>query len=353
MKFQLHTIFICLSLILFTASIQAKKALVIYPNLGQNAESMAKMANQISFRLSNDYKYESIFKQLDSMPQAGDKDGILAYGQGQEGIDELIYFDVNVLGNKCFYNISKYNLADKSTIFSDHFIVMSSEDYEILINRFSKLLGENIKWDQTRDIDNITQRDAVQRKKRNHGSFGFLLVSGVSKPMQESLSRYKSYYSYSYYSYNDYYKIVQPDQFLILSGGISYDVEKFFVDGNISLLGLSGLSFEIGGGYYFKDSFIAPYGGLNLGATWLFNTTIDSTLITTTDYDYSSGTYKDTSYYENEISDEVGLSVTGRLGVKMLRSQMFQPFVEAFFTGVAANRFEKFGGIKLGLVLTL
>ena len=71
---------------------------------------------------------------------------------------------------------------------------------------------------------------------------------------------------------------------------------------------------------------------------WLWNTV---------KADQPTSTYSGSRY---EYYDDVGLGLTGRLGVRLLRDSFFQPFLELEGTGVLATRTETFGGLRFGLI---
>jgi hypothetical protein len=332
-----HSKLMALVVLVFFSLSFAQNTVIIYPNLGENkAEKLTAFMNQISSRLNNNYKLQMSIKMIDEMPTAGEKDRIVEIGR-EEGYNRVIYLNISPLGNKVFYNVAKYNCGDGSVIFSDDFTVMGNEDFEVLVERFAKMLGEDIPWAKTISLDHVTERDAQKRKQGSFGHFGAYLATGIGKPFGESLTRQEAF---SYIYSIDVDKI-QPSQFMQLSFGLTYDVRKYFIDAEFAWIGWSGMSMGLGGGYFIKDQDISPYCGINVSATWIWNSVPDST----SEIDY----WDSTTYTYYDYKTDVGLGITARLGARFLRSHFFQPFVELNGVGVIGSRFEKYGVLRFGL----
>jgi hypothetical protein len=341
-------------LFIFTFSIFAQKVLIIFPSLGQSrSEKLLSMMNQISMRLKSEYDLNAVLKQPEEFPKPEENEKILSIAE-EEGADQVVYINIDLLGNKVFYNVVKYKCSNQTVLFSDNFTVMKVEDFEVIIGRFAKMIGEGQLWAETITIDEVTARDAQKRKQRSHGHFGIFLSAGIDKPFGESLTRQENSYSYYYYDNED--RTIQPSQFLVLSGGFTYDIRKFYVDADFTLLGYSGMALNLGGGYYIKDDFIAPYAGATVSAAWVFNTVPSDTSVHTYDrgyYDYNTSSYIDSTVYDTSYnySSDVGFGITGRLGVKFLRDHFFQPFVEFNGTAIFATRIETFAGARFGIAM--
>jgi hypothetical protein len=326
--------FLCICLVLISSIVFADNVLFVYPDLGPTkSEKLTSMMKQISMRLKNDYSMEISLSQPVPFPAIDQKEKIFSLAS-EGNFNQIVYINIDVLDSKVFYNVLKLNLADQATLFQDNFTIMQVEDFEVIINRFALMLGANKPWNETISIDNVTVRDGQKRRQQNSGHFGIILGSGVAHPFGESLTRTKS----SYYYDSD---LVQPTQFLILSGGVTYDIRKLCMDAQITLLGYSGMSFGIGANYYFKDDFFAPYAGGALSAGWVWNTVAPENPDTS-------------SYYSSrkEYTDDVGIGITGRLGTKFLRGSFFQPFIELDITSIIATRIEYFAGLRFGIVTT-
>ncbi|MBL8026148.1 MAG: hypothetical protein JNL74_07045 [Fibrobacteres bacterium] len=314
----------------------AGKFVILYSDLGAPAnEKLGIMFRQIGGVLSSTHTYEveSDHAQEHFLSSV---DSLTAHLE-RKGAQRIAALSINVLSPKVFYNIIIIDAADKKKVNSFRFVAMTNEDFEVIINRLSKMLGNNEAWVNTENMDDIALRDTQKRRQKNNGRTAFYMQFGIMSPLGESLRRQASWH------YDTTF--IQPDRFMNFGLGISYDVRKYFIEADYELLGFSGMSFGIGGGYFLRDASIAPYVGLSLSATWLYNTVEP-------DKPYqpdTTGYYFYNEDYDYDFKDDVGFSVMPRLGVKALRDHSFQPFFEIGMPIVlGSKRIEKIFGARLG-----
>jgi hypothetical protein len=317
--------------------VMAGKYVVLYSDLGESKnDKLSIMFRQIGDQLSANYGYEVSKEQAnEDFLRSPDSLKVLMNNNAAERVAAV---SINALDSKVFYNVLIVDKSDSGKVSAYRFTAMVYDDFEVIINRLTKMLGLNTTWESTISMDDITRRDAQKRPQRNFSRTAFYLLTGVMTPIGESLRRQPRW------TWGDT-STIQPERFITFGLGVIYDLKKYFFEADYSILGFSGMTFGLGGGYFLRDASIAPYVGASLSVTWLYNTVPPQNALApdTSNYDY----YYDYDTYE--YTDDVGFGFMPRLGVKFLRDQSFQPFVElAAPIVIGSKRVEKVFGGRFG-----